>query len=86
MEGDAATIEDPMVWSALIRLHGFDLTASADAPNGVVTHGGQGRYVHTDAHIMRELARWRLACREYDADPAAWLQRVRDQAEPYGHS
>ncbi|MFC5752293.1 hypothetical protein [Actinomadura rugatobispora] len=80
VEGEHATVTDPMVWSALLRLHGFDMTATPEAPN-MIGHGGRGRYVHPDAHIARELACWRVACREYDADPTAWLQRTRDQAK-----
>ncbi|MFI0356199.1 hypothetical protein [Actinomadura sp. 9N407] len=80
VEHTNATIEDPMVWSALVRLHGFDMTALPETPNRI-THGGAGRYVHPDAHIVKELARWRAMCREYDDDPAAWAAKVRRQAE-----
>jgi hypothetical protein len=41
VEGDDPDISDPMVWSALQRLHGFDLVWT-DSARTTVRHGGPG--------------------------------------------
>lgn len=65
---------DPMVMSALQRLHGFDLVWT-DAAWTVVRHGGSGAQVHSSSDIRQALATWQDDCRSYDADPVAFVQR-----------
>jgi hypothetical protein len=64
----------PLVETGLQSLHGFDLTSDPDRPS-MLTHGGDGAYVHSDATIAAGLVRSKRYCAEHDADPEGWRQR-----------
>ncbi|WP_439663161.1 hypothetical protein ACSHWB_18000 [Lentzea sp. HUAS TT2] len=83
VEADDPRVDDPMVWSALVRLHGVDLVRP-DAARSVIQHGGSGVEVHTAEAIAAALATWRAACVDHDADPAAHLRRVREAGRSAG--
>ncbi|THV40802.1 hypothetical protein [Glycomyces buryatensis] len=55
-------IADPMVRSALLRLHGFDMIY-VDDERRVVRHGGDGPYVHASASIAAAFGQWKAKCR-----------------------
>lgn len=67
-------IGQPLVESALQSLHGFDLTRDPEQPN-LLTHGGEGEFVHSDADIADGLSRWKRRCVEHDADPVGFRSR-----------
>lgn len=78
VEGDV-TAQDLMTDSALLYLHGFDLTHPLDNPTSM-RHGGPGVYVHSEAWISESFRRWRANCSQYDADPVGWVQGRREMA------
>jgi hypothetical protein len=83
VEGDDPDVSDPMVWSALQRLHGFDLVWT-DAARTTVRHGGSGVHVHTMREIQDALTVWRTACERHDADPAEYVRRMKEAARSAG--
>jgi hypothetical protein len=83
VEGDDPDNSDPMVWSALQRLHGFDLVWT-DSARTTVRHGGPGTPVHTTGEIQEAFAAWRAACQSYDADPAEYVPRKKEAARSAG--
>jgi glutathione S-transferase len=83
VEGDDPDVSDPMVWSALQRLHGFDLVWT-DAARTTVRHGGDGVDVHSMREIQAALVAWRAACERYDADPAEYVRRMKEAARSAG--
>jgi hypothetical protein len=83
VEGDDPDVSDPMVWSALQRLHGFDLVWT-DPERTKVRHGGSDAHVHTMPDIREAFATWRAACARYDADPAEYVRRVKEAARSAG--
>lgn len=68
-----------MVFSALQRVHGFDLVWT-DVERTTVRHGGSAAYVHSSGDLRQALATWQDDCRNYDADPAGYVQRKREAA------
>ncbi|WP_232837073.1 hypothetical protein [Lentzea terrae] len=68
-----------MVFSALQRVHGFDLVWT-DVERTTVRHGGSAAYVHSLGDLRQALATWQDDCRNYDADPAGYVQRKREAA------
>lgn len=66
-------------WSALQRLHGVDLVWT-DQARTKVRHGGDGDHVHSMPEIRQALTAWRSACAEYEADPAGFVQRMKEAA------
>jgi hypothetical protein len=83
VEGDDPDVSDPMVWSALQRLHGFDLVWT-DPARTTVRHGGSNGYVHTMREIREAFTAWRAACESYDADPAGYVRRMKEAARSAG--
>ena len=83
VEGDDPDVSDPMVWSALQRLHGFDLVWT-DTARTTVRHGGSGAPVHTMREIQEAFTAWRAACERYDADPAEYVRRMKEAARSAG--
>ena len=83
VDADDPDVRDPMVWSALQRLHGFDLVWTSPAQT-TVRHGGPGVDVHPLRDIRSALATWRAACEEYDADPEGYVRRMRERARAAG--
>lgn len=79
VEGDDPDVSDPMVWSALERLHGFDLVWT-DTARTTVRHGGSDAYVHTMWEIQTTFNAWRASCESYDADPAGYIRRKKEAA------
>ncbi|MDX8143346.1 hypothetical protein SK854_14555 [Lentzea sp. BCCO 10_0061] len=61
VEADDPRVDDPMVWSALVRVHGFGLVWT-DSARTTVRHGGAGVEVHSSSAIEEALATWRAAC------------------------
>jgi hypothetical protein len=82
VEGEDVHVRDPMVWNALLHLHGLDMTYRPERP-GLIGHGPPGLYVHSDQHIIDELSRWRTRCVDYDADPANFRRRARERVEAH---
>jgi hypothetical protein len=72
-------VPDVFAMSALQYLHGFDMT-STDAAHRFIAHSPPGEYVKTMADIRADLDRWLANCRDYDADPEGWIERVRRRA------
>lgn len=70
---------DVMVGTGLQYLHGLDMTAAPALPN-LISHGGSGSYVLSDSEVAARLEHWLGMCRDYDADPDGFLQRVRDRS------
>ena len=67
-----------MVRNALQYLHGFDLMRET-IDGQVVQHGNGECYVHSNDEIEIALERWLARCEEFDADPPAYLDRVKRQ-------
>ena len=80
VEDQDAHVGDPMVWNALLHLHGFDTAYQPERPS-LVRHGPPGLYVHSHQHIVAELSRWRTRSADYDADPDGFRRRARDNIE-----
>lgn len=80
VEGEGASTE-PLVSSALVRLHGFDLCRADPNRPDMLRHGasGEGAWLHSPEHITAEFARWQAECVRHDADPAAWRRAVRER-------
>jgi hypothetical protein len=70
---------NPMVLGGLEHLHGFDLRYDPERP-GVAQHGRGGPYMHSEQDIADALARWRLNCARYDADPVEYVRAARERA------
>lgn len=79
IEADDPEVPDRMVWSALQRLHGFDLVWT-DVARTTVRHGGSEAYVHSAGDIRQAFATWQDDCRGYDADPVGYVQRKKAAA------
>jgi hypothetical protein len=74
VEGDSPDVDDPMVWSALQRLHGFDLVWT-DGTRSRVRHGGSGDHVHPLRDIRQQFVAWQSACAAHDAPPGPLTER-----------
>ncbi|WP_157527832.1 hypothetical protein [Nocardia sp. NRRL S-836] len=74
VEADDVEVPDRMVWTALQRVHGFDLVWT-DVARTTVRHGGSQAYVHSLGDLRQALVTWQDDCRSYDADPAGHLRR-----------
>jgi hypothetical protein len=79
IEADDPDVRDPMVWSALQRLHGFDLVWT-NPEHSAVRHGGSGDFVHSPQAIRSAFAAWQADCVSYDADPAEFVRRKKEAA------
>lgn len=79
VEADDAEITDRMVFTALQRVHGFDMVWT-DAARTTIRHGGSGVPVHSLGDIRQAFVSWQDDCRSYDADPVGHLQRKRQAA------
>ncbi len=79
VEADDPEISDRMVWSALQRVHGFDLVWT-DVARTTVRHGGSQAYVHSLGDIRQALATWLDNCASHDADPVGYARRMKAAA------
>ncbi|WP_251150420.1 hypothetical protein [Cellulosimicrobium sp. Marseille-Q4280] len=75
---DSPVEAQPLVMTALLHLHGFDLTRDPDDPR-LIRHGGPGEHVHEFEYIRSTFDGWLDECREHDADPVAWSAAVRER-------
>ncbi len=75
-------IHDPLVRSALLRLHGFDMTY-VSAQGKVMRHGGQGEFVYSITDIASALEQRHQDCAAFDSDPADFLAGKREAARAY---
>ncbi|QKW53171.1 hypothetical protein [Streptomyces buecherae] len=82
VEAEEAHIRDPLVRSALLRLHGFDMIC-VNAQGNVMRHGGQGEFVYSITEIASALEQWRQDCAVFDSDPAGFPEREREAARAY---
>jgi hypothetical protein len=74
-----AWAEDSMTVAGLLHLHEFAFTRG-QAGSASAVHAGDGPYIYSDTYVIEQFARWQAYCREYDADPSGWPERVREES------
>lgn len=79
VEGHPTQKLDVMILNALQQLHGFDLKIDDD-DGTTLRHGGEGRYLHSLAHMRSAFEEWKENCKLYDADPGGYARRAVNRA------